>query len=474
MLTQVKPSWKQRISTPGKMIKNMAAFLWISSQPGTMQNLAASSSSGRKKTLNCVMHLSLLLLVLFISACSDDDNDMNDPSPSGIKTSGFVFVGTTGSGSASVKYAEELPVGSIDLSDGLDFPGFFPNSVYDHALFLARPGENTAGFSKYVVNENGELEERGILSASESSSFRIDVRDAQVGVFQDLATPDQITVFNPTTFQVTTTIDMTDGFVPGDIAQRYQRFIFRGDDVFSFIRGPLGVVEAFPSFIIHQADLSTNTFVGDTQREGNGINTINTSNNFGQNLLDDEGNLYIEDIGNFDGVGIAARVNKIPAGSNEIDPNYVFEPAVVLNPQNAFLPAFNSFSIVSGKQAIAKVNATTPQEAIDVLIAAGGVDNLSLEQRQQIFGILSRAESARWCELDLEALTVTPIEGIPSSGVFGFASTFRFNGEIYISINRESGDAVYRWNPSTGEASKAFDVTGSVDIQGIFNLANNN
>ncbi|MGD1840437.1 MAG: hypothetical protein ACFB0B_06010 [Thermonemataceae bacterium] len=415
------------------------------------------------------------MAVLLLSACNDDEDATAEVTPvDSIRTTGFVIVGVTESGSSLVKYVEELPTTSIDLSDGTDFANFFPNSVNDGALFLTRP-DNAAGFAKYVVNAAGELEERGIIPATDASSFRIDVRDAEVGVLHDRATPNQITVFNPTTFQVTNTIDMSEGFVPGDVNQRYQRFVFRGDDVFTPIRGNADTQGGFSSFVLHQANLRTNTFVGDTQRDGNGVSVITTVNNFGQRLLDEQGDLYINDSGSSDGAGVPGRVNKIPAGSNEIDADYVFEPSLVLNPENNFLPAFNVFSLVGGQKAIAKVNAFTPQEAIDFVTDAGGVNNLSPEQLQEVFGILARAESARWCELDLETRIVTRLEGVPTVGIFGFASTFIADGEVYMYVNRQASgeNAFYRWNPTTGEVSKAFDVIGA-EISGIYNLSNNN
>ncbi|MEM9981924.1 MAG: hypothetical protein AAF734_05470 [Bacteroidota bacterium] len=418
---------------------------------------------------------TFLVAVLLLSACNNDDDTTEEVNlADSIRTTGFVIVGVTESGSSLVKYVEALPTTSIDLSDGIDFANFIPNSVYEGALFLARP-DNAAGFAKYVVNANGELEERGIIPVTDASSFRIDVRDAEVGVLHDRATPNQITVFNPTTFQVTNTIDMSEGFVPGEVNQRYQRFIFRGDDVFMPIRGNTDTQGGFSSFVLHQANLRTNTFVGDTQRDGNGISVITTTNNFGQNLLDDQGDLYINDSGSNDGAGIAGRVNKIPAGSNEIDESYVFEPSVQLNPDNNYLPAFNTFSLVGGSKAIAKVNTATPQEAIDIVEAAGGTINLSPEQRSQVFAILAREETASWCELDLDARTATSLTGVPAVGIFGFASTFKVSNEVYMYVYRETSgeNAFYRWNPTTGEVSKAFDVIGA-EIQGIYNLSNNN
>lgn len=420
----------------------------------------------------------LALAVAFGSCSSSDDPDPTPPNeqqqeeeqdPEN-KSTGFVVVGTTANETALVKYFEEVPTGTIDISGGKDFPQFFPTSLFDNAMFMARTDESP-GFAKMVVNADGEVVEEGIIPTIEGSSFRIQVRDSETGVFHDRATPNTISVFDPQTLQVTATIDMSAGFVPDDVDQRYQRFVFRGDDVFAPIRESEGGI--FSSFILHQANLASNTFVGDTQRDGNGISPINTLNNFGQSLTDQMGNLYVSDAGNFEGAGIPARINKIPAGSNEIDSDYVFEPAVVLNPTNVFLPTFNKFNVLSDGTAFALVNAETPQEAIDIVQAAGGVQNLSPEQIQQIFGILFSAESAVWCELDLEALTVTPIDGIPAVGIFAGGQMFVQGGEVYLPVSTTSENGYYKWSPNAGTVEKAFEVTGA-DISGVYNIANNN
>ncbi|MEO0528554.1 MAG: hypothetical protein AAFZ89_15080, partial [Bacteroidota bacterium] len=268
------------------------------------------------------------------------------------------------------------------------------------------------------------------------------------------------------------TIDMTAGFVPDDIGQRYQRFMFRGDDVFAPVRGNVNG-ESFTSFIVHQANLATNTFVGDTQRDGNGVSEIVSLNSFGQSLVDEAGNFYVADAGNINGAGIFARLNRINAGSNEIDPTYVFEPVRVLNPANIFLPTFSDFTYISNGRAIARVNAETPQAAIDIVTAAGGVQNLSDEQIQQILGILFTAESAVWCELDVNALTVTPISGIPALGIFAGGTVFSFDGEFYLPVSTETENGYYRYDPTSGAAVKAFEVTGAA-VSGVFNIANTN
>jgi hypothetical protein len=423
-----------------------------------------------KKTYIALLSLVLLLIT---NACDDGLNDIGELGDT-IKTSGFVINGFTASGSRLVKYFEDVPSGIANISDGTDFSEFFVNGVVDNAMFLARPDGNP-GFSKIVVGDDERFYEVGTLPALSVGSFRIDVRDSEYGVFQDRATSDNITVFNPTTMQIIGGINMSQGEVPGDIEQRYQRFIFRGDDVFAPIRGNISG-ESFTSAIYHQGNIVTQSYVGTTERQGNGFATIESFNNFGQNLVDNAGNLYLADAGNYTGLGVAAAIARVNAGSNEIDPSYVFEPARILNPFNTFLPTMNGFTLMpnSNGMAIAKVNATTPQEAVDIVLSVGG--NLALltdSQIAQIFNILFTAESAFWCVLDVNNRTVVPIQGIPAVGVFAVSDVFFHGDEVFIPVATSAENGYYRYNPTTGQASKAFEVVGA-DISQVINLSNNN
>ena len=419
-----------------------------------------------KMRLNSTLTLACLLsLLMFFSACSDDDDSsVPEPEEPVNKRTGFVSHGFTSSGSRIMKYFEELPTGTVDVSDGTDFVNPIISSVHNGALFTRRP-DGSPGFSKMVINAEGEIIEESFIPLS-IAGISIAVRDSLTGLFEDPSNPDIISVFNPTTMEVTGSIDMSAGFVPGGATQRYNGFIFRGDDVFSPITGV--DVGEFTDLILHQANLSTNTFVGDTRREGNGSGGITPSGS--AQGLDAAGNLYIPDAGNLTGAGIPARLNKVPAGSNEIDPTYVFEPAVTLNPQNVLLPIFSSFRFLESGKAIALVNSEIPQEARDIITDAGGFANLTAEQIVQIQIILVEAETALWCEIDVDAMTVTPIDGIPGSKTFLRATVFEYNGDAYLQVNTAAENAYYRWNTTTGAVSKAFVMTG---LNGLifFNIA---
>ncbi|MGF1636229.1 MAG: hypothetical protein ACFCUU_04085 [Cyclobacteriaceae bacterium] len=417
--------------------------------------------------------LLLLILVIELSACENDDGPQPDINNN--KTTGFVVVGQTSNQSAVVKYIESFPEGEeINLSVGVkDFPRFLPNTVYDHSLFLPNPDDATGGFSKYVVNENGELVEGGLIPVVANNSFRIAVRNSESGVFHDIATPNRISVFNPATMSIIGTIDMSTGFVPDDVDQRYQLFCFHEDKVIAPIRGGDGT--SFSSFIAHIGNMSNNSFVDYTQRIGNPGAEFQAlfASQFGQTVTDGQGNTYILDGGDFTGSGTPAALNKIPAGSSSFDETYEFYPSQVLNPLNGLLPIANTFHAVGGTKGIAKVNADIPQEVINIVTEAGGPQNLSPTQLQQVQALLFSAETARWCELDLIAMTVTPISGIPSLGIFTGGNVFRHEGSFYLPVPTTSEQAYYKYDPQTAIAEKAFTIVGA-DLTGVFNLSENN
>ena len=418
-----------------------------------------------KIRLNSILALAYLLsLLIFFSACSDDDDPIAPgPEEPANKRTGFVSHGFTSSGSRIMKYFEELPTGTVDVSDGTDFVNPIITSVNNGALFTRRP-DGSPGFSKMVVNAEGEIIEEAFIPLS-IAGIGISVRDSLTGVFEDPSNPDVISVFNPTTMEVTGSINMSAGFVPGDVPQQYAAFIFRGDDVFAPITGVGGTI--FTDLIVHQANFSTNTFVGDTRREGNGSGSIQPSGS--AQGLDAAGNLYIPDIGNLFGDDISARLNKIPAGSNEIDPTYVFEPGVTLNPQNMLFPLFFGFRFLESGKAIALVNSELPQEVQDIVNDAGSFANITPEQFVQIQLIVVQAETALWCELDVDARTVTPIEGIPDTKLFDRFQVFEYNGDAYLQVNTAAESALYRWDPVTGAVSKAFVMDG-LSVPVMYNI----
>jgi hypothetical protein len=409
----------------------------------------------------------LFLSLFLILSCGEDDDLPIGPADQR-QNSGFIVATQTPNQTAFARYFSELPNGEVDLSTGgTDYQRFFPVDGYEGALFLAAP-DGGSGFAKVMVDGNGDIVREGFLSTVDATSFQIAVRDATTGVYHDRNTPDRITVFDPSDMSVSGTIDMSAGEVPVGMPQRYQTFYFRDNEVFAPVRANDG--SFYDSLIVHVADVNTGSYLR-TIAVGDAAGV--PFNNYGQNDLAEDGTLYIPDQGNVN-TAFPAGLHRILPGADDFDPDYDFQPAVALNPGNFFLPVFRGFAYVGDGLGIALVATDTPQAAIDIVQQAGGAQNLSDDQVQQILNILFTAENGRWCRLDLEARTVTPIDGIPAQSVFATTTFMRDGDLVYVPVTTETVNALYSYNPDTGTAAEVFSVTGGGALTGVYNLGRNN
>jgi len=412
--------------------------------------------------------LAILLTITLIS-CSDDDNVVNeDPPTEQFKQDGFVLSVQTPSGSALVKYFEELPTTETDASENAtDFQQFFPVDLFDGAMYLPRPSGD-AGFSKFQVNEDGSLVETATFPTVDERSFRIKVKDASTAVLQDRNNPTQITVVDPADLSIKTTIDMSQGEAP--FPQRYQTFYFRDNLVFAPIFGNDG--NPYDKTIVHIADVESGSFVSDAVF--NGLPSKPAAD-FGSRTVAEDGTIYFPNEAAIEQGNGLYSIRKIPGGSNEFDENYNFRPGLVVNPNNQILPAFRGFKYIGDGRALAIVATSIPQALLDLLAQVGGdPSNLSQQQVQQALGILFQAENGKWSVLDLEAQTVSPIQGIPDLSPFASTVTITEDqGDFLLPVTGQNENAYYRFDPTTNSAQKEFDVNGG-EIIGLFNLSVNN
>ncbi|MEL6822625.1 MAG: hypothetical protein AAFP70_12750, partial [Calditrichota bacterium] len=277
------------------------------------------------------MLTAFVAAVLALAGCSEDST--TEPQPSENKSTGFVVNVQTPSLSHFVQFFETLPTGTVDISSGKDFQRFFPVDIYDGAFFMANPNEEQE-FSKVVVNADGEVVVESGFTVGTDAPFQIAIRDSAFGVFHDRSTSQVIGTFDPRTMTKTGNIDMGAGQLPGTGASRYQSFYFKENFLYAPVRPEVG--GNYDSLGIHVADLSSGTYVKTILFSTKG----SPSNDFGQNDLDEAGNLYIPDSGNpLIFPPAPAVLNRINAGSTDIDPTYVFPLGFVLNQTNIF-PTF--------------------------------------------------------------------------------------------------------------------------------------
>jgi len=383
------------------------------------------------------------------------------------KTEGYVIVGQTENQSWFAQYFEELPTGTIDITQGTAFQQFFALSVINGAIYLART-DGSPGFAKMGINGNGEFVEDGIISTISAESFVIAARDAEFGVFHDRADPDVVNTFNPTTMQVTGTIDMSIANAVVDTAAvRYQDFIFRGtNDIFAPMREDAG--GNVPNMTMGRIDISAGAVTENAVFEGLGGVFFLNSSRFHE---DENGNLYITHTGNLSIPTVAGAILKIPAGSNDYDSNYQFKVPEVNNPTitglGSFMTAFNYYQNDIG---FALINEELDPRILDLVTMRGGFQNLTPEDFQQIQVWLFTSPTGAIVKVNVATQTVQKIDNLPPVSVFDNAGINFLDGKPFFSVSNPSFNSLFEYNEADNSVSKVFDMTGA-SISNVIDLS---
>lgn len=410
-----------------------------------------------------------LVLVAFLAACGDDDVN-----PSDLRlTEGYLVYGANEDGTTIfVRYFDEIPSGTVDLSQGQAFQNFFLVDVFDGAFWTQQVNAEN-GFSKMGVDGNGVIVEEGVLPTTGANAFVLRIRDSNTGVFIDPNDLTQVRVFDPQTLSVTGNIDLS-GAALFDERQAPElgvsSAVIRNDDVFVSYAGGTGPL--LDNFTLVRGSISGGNL-------GNQLNST-TGPTFTFNplhrLADEQGNLYVHHTGNLTPVlfgGNTGGVLRIPAGSSEFDANYDFR---VTTDPSLLLQSMRAFSYYQNGIAYAHIGIETPQEVVDILISVGGNPaDLSQEQIDQILLLLNTSANAAWVELDLNAQTVRVLPGLPRINPFAATNAYWIDNVPHFPIVNpiDNINAVYKYDPATGESSKVFDVTGAT-VTAIVDLSANN
>ncbi len=371
--------------------------------------------------------------------------------------SGFIVVGTTDENNSFAQYFEELPTGTIDLSQGTAFQEFRPISVVDGAMFMTRT-DGSAGFEKVMVNGNQEFVEEGVISTISNGSFKISARDSEFGVFHDRNDPNVINTFNPSTMEVTGSIDMTLANAVSSEPVRYQDFIFRGDnEIFVPMRTEEG--EGIPNMALGKVDIAAGSVTEVPEFENLGDVIFR---NTGERHIDENGNLYIFHSGIISLPTVSAAVIKIPAGTADYDTTYQFKIPEVNNPATIGIGSFmGEFNYWKDGIGLAVVNEELDSRIFDLITERGGTQNLTPEDAQQIQVWLFTSPTGTFVQVDMVNQTVTKIAGLPSVSVFDAVGIDFFGDEPYFSVSNPTDNAFYKLDESSGTATKLFDVTGA-------------
>ncbi|MEM9143015.1 MAG: hypothetical protein AAGA86_08515 [Bacteroidota bacterium] len=410
---------------------------------------------------------TLCIGLIFLWSCSSDDNeappDNGENSDGGENETralkeGYIIQGNL-DGTVFIQYFEELPSETIDVSQGNDFQSFNVESVLDGAMYVfATDGSN--GIEKIIVNQAGELEVVGEI-ATVGRTFSLSVRDSELGVFHDVNNPTSLTTFNPTTMEVTGSIDMSLieglGREPGSID--FTDYGFRGGNELIVTLNATPRLTGVPRVIV---DLNTMQATDISVFEGSEL--TNPPVVFTNSYFDENGNYYGPNFGSEGITTISGGLLKIPAGQNNYDQAYNFQIPLQNNPELAFLGAYlRAFEYFENNKAYALINGSLDPRIDEIIFVEneGNFANIDQNELNEILFLLSNSPTVIWVELDVVTMEITKIEGVPNLPVFtggGFLSVL--DSQPHLVVSTRENNALYR-HTGNGTAQVVFEATGA-------------
>jgi hypothetical protein len=164
---------------------------------------------------------------------------------------------------------------------------------------------------------------------------------------------------------------------------------------------------------------------------------------------------------------------KIPAGSDDYDPDYNFKVPEVNNPAvtgfGSFLSAFYYYKDDIG---FALVNESLDPRIAELITSKGGVQNLNEDDFELIQFWLFTTPSAAWVQLDLVNQTVKKITNLPALSAFDNAGMAFIGGVPHISISNPSVNGLYKVDVEASSASEVFTLNGG-SLLSVFDLSSN-
>lgn len=436
--------------------------------------------------------LTVMALIFAISSCSEDaepDTKQGDEQTKTednlYKTEGYVLASITQSGATNSYYAgysKDLPSGEIDLTQFNAYAGYYPKTTYKNFIFGGPLNSTEYEIGKYAIdNKTGKIVYAGKI-ITDKYIANVKILSDNVGVYT-LRDDQTLYVFNPETMQLTSSIELPNAktFENADKSQlnSYYSIIYRKQDNKIFLplltndqkTGPFYDAEGVYLEVI---DMNTKTWVK-TASYANA--TYATTRGAEHSVVDEQGNIYITCQGQYSLDGKAGptapqssrpQILKIPAGSNDFDSDYSFNPVDYLG-YNSLVAQFVT-GTVYGKNgtAYAAISAKPDDPRILELLGKLGAGTITEAEYQELRNLVINGPNCRWAKLDLNAKTATVINDIPFTAGFSFPFGYSYDGKMYFQVyNKDQNlNGFYEYDATTNKAKSIYNITaGGVATQ---------
>ncbi len=403
---------------------------------------------------------------ILLASCATNDPIPINPGRTVDLGEEFNYMLFTRSGSSSNGFItgfDEFPPATVDapaLPTTIAYPAISGGVAFQDYVVNQQKLFSGPGYQKVTLLDGFQPSDGSIIETFRGGSSVV-FASASRGYYVDFNTTN-IQVFNPSTFNRTGEIDMSEAMtIPENGANYYNDLYIRGDKMFACLYTGL----TFPPFVYQNEggsilaviDLNTGTFekniiIPGTKYAGQPFMR------FKSNTVDEEGNLYIPTQG---GLGLEgpdeftpAKIVRVLAGADEMDTSYEFIPQYAIEGA-ANTPVINAgFLYVRDGIAYTNVLMEEPSNGADLV-------NLPL---------------MRWAKLDLVNKTAELVEGIPMNAGLTAGMAYNYNDKVQLTVYNsvEGINAIYETDPATNTAEKRIDVVAGGIIYGLYEILETN
>ncbi|UBM58735.1 hypothetical protein LAG90_18200 [Marinilongibacter aquaticus] len=417
-----------------------------------------------------------MVLVYLLSVSCQKDGPMVEEKPEAeYMERGFVVSSINESTNGYTYYAgyfDDLLAGtSVDMTTTTTYNYLYTRAAWENFVFgTSISGDAT--LAKMAVDKEGRLTEVASFPLLNVLNGMTIIND-ELAVYSVWNTDRTLEMFNPRTMEKLGEIDMSHGFKIEGNRNFYNGMIYRSQDNRLFVTlhtddTDTGSFYDSDKVYVEVVNLDTKTWEKTIVFEGASY-PVSRGNEYP--IVDESGNVYIFTQGSYglDGqLGPAAaaysrpKILKIPAGSTEFDANYAFNPVNVLGQQNLLVQLMLGGIYDSNGIAYSCISAASESARILELVQKYGSGQATEAEYLELRNAIFYSENQRWVKLDLNAQSVSVIDGIPLTAGFAYPNAYKYDGRFYFEYNTSSSNGstgYYEYDPGTASARKFVSLT---------------
>lgn len=367
-------------------------------------------------------------------------------------------------------YYEGIPTGDIDLTTQTSFQRIQFRTQHKEYLY-GYPTDNEAGLTKFAIdsksNELVALEEMPLFDRPGD----VIILNDEVGYFSYFSNL-EVSIFNPTTMEVTGSIDMSGGVsFPDNDVNGYSTLIHNSGlgKIYAVLytdKASSGQFYEADSVYVEVIDLATNTREKTIAHPEAEYPIFRGNTN---PVIDESGNTYLIAQGQYglDGnIGAAAPKGSRPqilkiGTDSEFDEAFAFNPINALGFQNNFFQLFTSMVYGGNNKAYGIGTAAAESAQIVELLVKLGNGTITQQEYDILVALVLFDESMKVMEVDLLTKTVTEVSGMPFTAGFAYPYLYNYNGKIFAQMTANGGsfNGFYEIDPSTNTGQPLFNLS---------------